>query len=483
MVEAGLQKAARFGPATMDGVWSAIPFCALASVFIYPFYKRQPLGLLLALVGLLVAVLPRFAPVLGRGLSYVEESRSSVFLVTTVAAAIMARMPLIVFPFAPAAGDNAIYLHAAQRIAAGVGYGDYIVYPPGQSFWLALWIWFFGLNFHVLVTAQCLLSVVSVILTYLAFSRHSRRAGVWSALVLALYPAIVVWSGSLGHETTVIFLCSLLLLLISSPTFEQRPSLWVAYGIVAGAGALVRPTMLICPALLTLAYLTRVRSIRKSGMLLLTTALAMGATIAPWTVRNYYRYHEFCLISSNLGGVLLSANHPDSDGNYMAINGIGSGGSLIEQDHVYAQLAWRSIVSNPVRLLKRAAVRVIVQWGGETSIIDSVFGTAPPFGQTLRQLLRALAQASWAGFVSMWCMSAWRRKNSTHYCELPVVWGMSLAVFIFLLHTVTEPIARHHLPVLPIAAAIALPGYTAWVRSTLNQVAVDSDKNRRSVWC
>jgi 4-amino-4-deoxy-L-arabinose transferase-like glycosyltransferase len=455
-----------FAPAALHVLWSSLPFCALLSVFIYPFYKRQPLGLVLAAFGVLVAVLPRFAPVLARGLMRLEESRKRVFVATVCGAGFLVRMPLILFPSVPLAGDNAIYLNTAKHIASGAGFGDYIVYPPGQSFWLAMWIRLFGPNFHILVAAQCALSLISIPLAYVAFEHHSKAAAVWSALVIALYPPIVIWSGSFGHETTVIFLCSLLFFILSSRIFEKRLVLWALCGVVAGIAALVRPTMLIFPALLAVGLTTTLRSWRRAVGQVLIATLAMAATIAPWTVRNYLRYHEFCLISSNLGGVLLSANHPDSDGNYMEIDDRAHEGSLVQQDHLYARRALQSILEDPARFAKRAVLRIVVEWGGETSIIDSVFGTSPPFGQTVRQLLRAVAQISWACFLSAWCIGASRTNRESYLRELPLVCAVSFAVFIFLLHTVAEPIARHHLPVLPVAAAISLPAFIAWLRAT-----------------
>jgi 4-amino-4-deoxy-L-arabinose transferase-like glycosyltransferase len=444
--------------------WRVLPFVALVAVTVYPFYKHVPVGLFLVEGGALLAVLPKFAPGWTASLArYFDGLSNGRFLLLVCGAALLVRLPLFIFPTAPTAGDNAIYLHIAQSIAAGTGFGDYIVYPPGQAFWLAFWIAIFGTNMHVLAAVQCGLSIASAPFAYFGFARYSKSAARWSALFIALYPSIVVWSGSLGHETTVIFLFSILFYLLSRPSFIGSPKLWVLCGLVAGVTALVRPTMVIFPALLACALVVWTRSVGKAVGPVLVSTLAMLLAIAPWTIRNYLHFHEFALISTNFGWVMLSANHPDSDGIYMEVAQIGKGLSHVEQDKLQRRLAVQSIVSNPLLFAKRVVMRIVVQWGGETSIVDSIFGMTPSFGQTVRQLLRSLAQLAWVWFLSAWYIGAMQSRNRSLFHELPVLWVVCLTTLIFVMHSILEPIARHHLPLLPFAAGISLPAYGDWL--------------------
>ncbi len=444
--------------------WRALPFVAAVAVLAYPFYKHIPIGLVLVAAGAAMAILPKFAPGLVASIArYAGSLSNRKFLLIVCAAGLVVRLPLIVFPTAPEAGDNAIYLHIAQSIAAGSGFGDYIVYPPGQAFWLAFWIAIFGVNMHVLAAVQCGLSIAAAPITYFGFARYSKSAARWSAIFIAVYPSIVVWSGSLGHETTVIFLSAILFFILSRPSFAESPKLWVLCGLAAGLTALVRPTMIIFPVLLACALVVAARSVRKAVVPVLITALAMALTIAPWTVRNYLHFHEFAPISTNFGWVLLSANHPDSDGIYMEVAQIGKGLSHVEQDRLQRRLAIQAIASNPLLFAKRVVMRVIVQWGGETSIVDSIFGMTPSFGQTVRQVLRALAQLAWVWFVCAWCISVARSRTMPLFNELPIVWVVCLTALIFVMHSILEPIARHHLPLLPFAAGISLPAYGSWL--------------------
>ncbi|MBZ5637114.1 MAG: glycosyltransferase family 39 protein [Acidobacteriia bacterium] len=447
----------------LSAFWRALPFIALAAALVYPFYKHIQVGLILVAGGAAFAILPGFAPRLAASIAHFVDCLSNrKFLLIVCAAGLLLRLPMILHP-GPLGGDNAIYVHSAQSIASGLGFGDYIVYPPGQAFWFAFWIAIFGADLHLLSAVQCGLSIASAPITYFGFARYSKSGARWSAIFIAAYPAIVIWSGSLGHETTVIFLFSILFLILSRPSFAYSPKLWVLCGLAAGVTALVRPTMVIFPALVACALVVAVHSVRKAVAPVLITTLAMALAIAPWTIRNYLRFHEFALISTNFGGVLLSANHPESDGIYMEVSQIGKGLSRVEQDRLQRRLAVQSILSNPRLFAKRVVMRIIVQWGGETSIVDSVFGTTPSFGQTVRQLLRSLAQLAWVWFLSAWCIGVVRLRTMPLLNDLPISWVVCLTALIFVMHSILEPIARHHLPLLPFAAGISLPAYGDWL--------------------
>jgi hypothetical protein len=147
----------------------------------------------------------------------------------------------------------------------------------------------------------------------------------------------------------------------------------------------------------------------------------------------------------------------------MEVGQIGKGLSRMEQDRLQRRLAVQSILSNPLLFAKRVVMRNIVQWGGETSIVDSVFGTTPRFGQTVRQLLRSLAQLAWVWFLSAWCIGVVRLRTMPLLNDLPISWVVCLTALIFVMHSILEPIARHHLPLLPFAAGISLPAYGDWL--------------------
>jgi hypothetical protein len=278
----------------------------------------------------------------------------------------------------------------------------------------------------------------------------------------------------MAHETTVTFLFSVIFFILTRPSFAQSPKLWILCGLLAGVTALVRPTLLVFPALLAAALVGAAYSLRKIVAPVLVTTLVMGLAIVPWTIRNYLHFHELVLISANFGVTLLSPNHPDSNGIYMdqMPSFAGKGLSFTEIDRQAMHMAIQSIKSNPMLFAKRSVLRIIVEWGGETSIVDSMFGVTPEFGQTVRQLLRAITQLAWVVFLCACCIGVARARTIPFFTEFPILWAVCLTALIFVIHSILEPISRHHLPVLPFLAGISLPGYGEWLVSKAMPSAV-----------
>ncbi len=259
------------------------------------------------------------------------------------------------------------------------------------------------------------------------------------------------------------FLVAVLALLL----IRDAPLWWVACGLCAGVLTLVRPTYVFAPviagAVLSLTRRDWTRALAAGAVI----AAAMLAVIAPWTYRNYKMFGEFCLVSANSGWVLLSSNHPDSDGIWMETAQIGANLNRVAQDRLQRRMAIQAIEDKPWLFAQRTVKRVIYMWGGETSIPDFSLGGAGWYRSTLREALRAITQFAWAWLIVSVCLgflgppAAQRRSERL----AGVLWLVGLCFLLLAIHAVMEPAARHHAVVLTTIAALGLPAYSASIRA------------------
>jgi 4-amino-4-deoxy-L-arabinose transferase-like glycosyltransferase len=453
-------------------VASLFAFMALLSLILYPFYKHRYAGLLAVALGGAVAFLPGARPVAIRGIAarlMALPVRS--WLVALIGVGLIVRLPMVFLAPDPQS-DFLIYLRSAQRMAAGSGYGDYIFYPPGQAAWLSVWVGLFGANIHLLAAIQCLTSLLTILIVYAGFARYSRSSAMWASAAAALYPSIVIWSGTLGHETLVILLSAIIVWLLGraseSMTIRPRAAIpaafwWMLCGVAVGLVSLVRPTFVAAPVVMALALWLSRHSVWRSGLAGLVILVSGLLVIAPWTWRNYQHFHKFALISTNFGVTLLSSNHPDSDGIWMETMDIGKQLDPVSQDKLQMRMARQSIAANPGLFVRRTVKRVVYMWGGETSIPDAALGDEQAANLKIRQGLRVIVQIAWASFVVACCLGLSRFRLCLNEHAAPVAWSLLWAGFLFCIHAVLEPAARHHMALIPFLAAAYLPAYGAWL--------------------
>ncbi len=143
-----------------------------------------------------------------------------------------------------------------------------------------------------------------------------RTAGAAAAWIAAIYPPLV-WTPAYVFSETLFSLLALASATMLDRATEQssesgddrQAGLSIGSGLLAGAAALTRPTMLF---FLGLAALWLVRHRRWT----IAAAFVLGAalTIGPWTIRNVRQYGRFVLIASQGGVTFWTGNHPLSPG-------------------------------------------------------------------------------------------------------------------------------------------------------------------------
>ena len=136
------------------------------------------------------------------------------------------------------------------------------------------------------------------------------RAGVLAALVVATYPALWVNPLTLGPETEVIAVCSLLL--FGAARYWRGPSVGGAaeIGAYLGLAVLIRTDLVLLVLLLVvpLALLARaVPGVVPAKYLAIMVAVAV-VIVAPWAARNLATFTATTLVSNDAGSVIAGAN-------------------------------------------------------------------------------------------------------------------------------------------------------------------------------
>ena len=198
--------------------------------------------------------------------------------------------------------DAGTYEELATSIAAGRGHPEAVFWhPPGYPYFLGVIWWLVGKSFLWPRLVQALLGALTVVLSAWIGARvFGPRVGLGAGVAAACYGMLIYFDGELLPPTLAIFL--LLLAVAIAIACRDRPGrwYWLAAGAVGGLAAIVVATLLVAP--LAIAGFAR----RKAGWVLLGTALA----IAPVTLRNAVRGHEFVLISANGGVNFWIGNNP-----------------------------------------------------------------------------------------------------------------------------------------------------------------------------
>jgi 4-amino-4-deoxy-L-arabinose transferase-like glycosyltransferase len=142
--------------------------------------------------------------------------------------------------------------------------------------------------------------------------------GLVAALVVAIYPATIQYTGMLMTEplaATLLAGAILAILWAGDGTTLWR---WVLPGLTLGALALVRPEYLAIGFLLALLVFLRERLTFGWRRALLSAAIVAAGivvVVAPWTVRNAVTLHRFVTVSTGGGQVLYAGTYLPSEGN------------------------------------------------------------------------------------------------------------------------------------------------------------------------
>lgn len=275
----------------------------------------------------------------------------------------------------PAVEDGRYYHQLASRLALGAGYTwawpDGVVtyaahYPVGYPGLLSLGYRLLGASPAVAMGLNALLGVAAVCaLADVVRAGYGRRAGLAAGALLALHPALLLYTPAVMTEGVTASLLSVSVWLahrvrIAGHDRRQVLTAFVALGLVLGVATLVRPQSLLVAPVLGFLALRRVhgeaavRSAGRRAIAALAGTLVCLAVVAPWTARNCVRMKSCALVSVNGGWNLLIGIAKGSEGHWTPIEvpeGCKTVWDEAGKDACFGAEARRQIASQPGRFL------------------------------------------------------------------------------------------------------------------------------------
>jgi 4-amino-4-deoxy-L-arabinose transferase-like glycosyltransferase len=233
----------------------------------------------------------------------------------------------------PGIYDQISYDRLAQNLLAGHGFSFDVDWWPATrageptAHWSYLmtsylFIVYKVFGYHPLMARLIQAILAGILMPWLTFLLGKRligeRVGLLAAGISAVYIYFFYYAAALMTET--FFFLAVLGSLYLALSFVDRPG-WkkaIAFGISVGCAILLRQLfLLILPFLIGWIIWATRKSFRMHyilGMLLVPALM-----ILPWTVRNYFAFHQFVLLNTNAGYAFFWANHPIYGTNFLSI--------------------------------------------------------------------------------------------------------------------------------------------------------------------
>jgi len=184
--------------------------------------------------------------------------------------------------------------------------------PPLGAFYTAAVLFLTNGNLLAVRLSHVALGAAEVYFVYLiANLLWGRREGVVAALLVAMYPNIVMYTPLVVSENPFVFLFVLFLYLFLRGWKAKSYTWMAAAGLAFGLAALTRSAIL---GFVVLAWawllLARCGSVKQALSMASVFSLCVFLSIVPWTVRNYVTFNRLILISTNGSYVLFHGNNP-----------------------------------------------------------------------------------------------------------------------------------------------------------------------------
>jgi len=313
--------------------------------------------------------------------------------------------------------DDGIYLLLAKFIHA-INSGQifdqrFITHPPLYPLFLSPFLMLGGdLGVSLARWVQLVISAFTPVLVYrLTLNlRLSRAAALGAGVLLAVDPMFVYFSSRIASETLFAALVAGFFLAWLRAWQSGRARDAALAGLLGGLATLTRGVILPFGGALALVALWRRREQVRWAPLVAVCGLAWAATVAPWTVRNWFHYHRFITVSAQGGWNLyegLKIESPEMMGEEAKARGIADEDRIGKDDYFGAKAnAW--IRDNPGEFLKLCAIKALRFWRLAPEPPHGLAArlSAGAFSLALFALallgLRAVAAESGAWFLLAW---------------------------------------------------------------------------------
>jgi hypothetical protein len=329
-----------------------------------------------------------------------------------------------------------------------------IFYPPAYPYLIAAARALVG-SPRAVLWFQAFLGVLLVPVLGWLGERLSPRAGLWGALLGAVYPELIWYAAHFWSETFfLLFVWWSFERVIAARARSNIGAALVAGGLI-GLATLTRETVLwFIPVVTVWLLWGRVRNGAK-----VAAAFALGAilTVAPWTARNFMLYHSLVPVAT--GGALNLW-----EGNArLARNEVYALASTVEDPIAQYHQSWSMAIAairerQPLWFGEKLVSEMPAFWGAESEAAMHIergayrSGGSPAAARLARRLLALPYLAVLAlGFLGL----ALLEPDSGWWLLL------TFAVYYNLLHVVSHAMDRYRLPVMPVLFLLCGVGWGA----------------------
>ena len=363
--------------------------------------------------------------------------------------------------------DNLNYVNPFTGVPTGA-------WPPGYPTFLAGVYSLFGTSVEAAKIAQAVLGAVTVGAVYVLGRRlFDRATALFAALILAVMPGQIFFTGILWSE--VLFTLLFVLALIAVAALPNRPArerlAWaVATGLLITMAAYVRETGLSLVLVAALYWGWSLRSWLVSVRLVSATALVIVVLIVPWAIRNTVQLDGLIVLSSSTGTNFWQGHHEGANGGFSSIDSLLERSKPRDQPGGEADAHQRGIreglqflVQNPVEEVKLFAVKARKLYQGDTRGLSLAETQGQLFlPDRLRTPLRQLADGIYYAVLVLagLAMILWVRRRGSEPL-LPVL----TFVVVTLGYLVFWGDPRFHFPLMPVFCLLA-----GWALANLNTI-------------
>lgn len=318
-------------------------------------------------------------------------------------------------------GDPFSYLSHASDIADGKGYripfsetptAYYpIGYPAilGAGYWFSRGISSSSTTLGTAVWLNVAAGVATVVLVYILGSRLTgRRAGLFAAGLVAVWPNLIFYTATAYLETVFTFLVVAALTVILGRPWTRSgvpTSRLVAFAVLVVAATMVRPIALALIPVMVVGWLRADIGWRRAltqGAVVLAVVVVVAL---PWSVRSTAKMNGLVLISTNNGDNLCIGHQPESTGRYHDLfdfcwppyQGQPVDKREVRRDRGNARRALRYAVNNPDREahLLVSKTRHLLRHDHEGLLAVEEYGAQRFIPEDTQRLLRLVADLFW----------------------------------------------------------------------------------------
>lgn len=233
----------------------------------------------------------------------------------------------------PGIFDQISYDRLAQNLLAGHGFSfDQDWWPATRAgeptaHWSYLMTSYLFLVYkafghHPLIARLIQAVIGGIFMPWLIFRLGRRmggdRIGLLAAGISAIYIYFFYYAAALMTET--FFFLAVLGVLNLSIDLVEKPGWWkaITLGFMIGCVVLLRQLfMLFLPFLVIWIFIAGRKLLRVKYLIAIIVVPVL--MILPWTIRNYFAFHQFVLLNTNAGYAFFWANHPIQGTNFFAI--------------------------------------------------------------------------------------------------------------------------------------------------------------------